>query len=170
MEKRIKDIIKDFGPYLVIIVIVIIIKAFFVSPIRVSGDSMDSTLKNNDVMILNKIGYRLNGVKRFDFVVVDYNGRYLIKRVIGLPGDTLKVINNKLFINEEYVDEPYLDKDTVTMTFFIEEKIPDGEYFLMGDNRGSSLDSRELGTFSEDEILGIASYTIFPFNRIGSKK
>ena len=169
MKERIKKIIEDFGPYLVIIIVIVIVKTFFVSPIRVSGDSMDSTLKNNDVMILNKIGYRLNGVKRFDIVVVNYNGRYLIKRVIGLPGDTLKVINNKLFINEEYVDEPYLDEDVVTMTFFVEEKIPEGEYFLMGDNRESSLDSRSLGNFSEKDILGIASYTIFPFNRIGSK-
>ena len=81
MDKRIKDIIE----YAVIIVAVLLFRHFLYSPIRVSGDSMVPTLLDGDIMILNKIGYTLNGVDRFDIVVVNYNGEKIIKRVIGLP-------------------------------------------------------------------------------------
>lgn len=163
-----KKIIKELYPYLIILIVVILIKTFVIAPVQVNGDSMDKILQNGDVMLLNKIGYKLNGVARFDIVVINYDGNYLIKRVIGMPGDTIKVIDNKLYINNQYVEEEYLDSNVITNSFEIDE-IPDDHYFVMGDNRDVSLDSRVLGTFSSKDIEGIAELTIFPFSRFGFK-
>ena len=109
-----KKFIEETYPYLIILVIVILIKQFIVSPIQVNGDSMYDTLHNNDIMILNKLAYKFNDIERFDIVVINYEGRYLIKRIIGLPGDKIKIDGNKLYINDEYVEEPYLNSSTIT--------------------------------------------------------
>lgn len=165
-----KNFFKELYPYIIIIVVVFLFKSFIIAPIRVSGDSMYGTLHNNDVMILNKIGYRLKGVKRFDIVVVkDSKGKYLIKRVIGVPGDLIKVLNNQLYINDEHIVEDYLLPNTVTSSFVLDEVIPEGHYFVMGDNRLHSADSRVYGLFSSEDIIGIANYTIFPISRFGYK-
>lgn len=164
-----KKFIKDSYPYVIVIAVVLLFKSFIISPIRVHGDSMYDTLRNGDIMILNKIGYSLSGVERFDIVVLKHNDKYWIKRVIGMPGEKLKVINNKLYINEEYIEEPFLDENEITSTFFLEDTIPEGYYFVMGDNRDESNDSRIVGPIAENDILGIANYTIFPFSRFGYK-
>ena len=83
MNKQTK---KEIIIYVSIFLLIIIIRTFIITPIRVNGDSMNPTLKDGEIMILNKIGYSINGVERFDIVVVDYNGDKLIKRVIGLHG------------------------------------------------------------------------------------
>ena len=86
---------KEYLPYIAILLFVIFIKAYVITPIEVNGDSMYPTLNNRDIMILNKVQTELGEVKRFDIVVVKYDGKYLIKRVIGLPGETIefKIIN-----------------------------------------------------------------------------
>ncbi len=169
-KDKTKEIIKIIYPYVIIIVVVLLIKNFIVAPIQVNGDSMYDTLYDKDIMILNKIGYRFSSIKRFDIVVIDYNNRLLIKRVIGLPGETVKIKDNNLYINDELVEQPFLDSSVVTGDYQLEEKIPDGYYFVMGDNRKVSLDSRTLGLFSREKIQGKASLTIFPFSRFGIKK
>ena len=166
---KLKKIIKEYGPYLLIIVIVLLLKTYIISPILVSGDSMDSTLKDGDMMLLNKLAYKTNDIERFDIVVVEHNNSYIIKRIIGLPGDTVKCIDNKLYINDKVYTEEYLDKDTKTSDFEI-ETIKEGYYFVLGDNREVSLDSRRIGLIEEKEIQGKATFTIFPFNRWGTKK
>ena len=88
-----KDIVKTILSYIFIIAIVILIRVFVFDPVRVDGSSMDTTLKNGEIMILNKIYYRKNDVKRFDIVVVDEGDKNIIKRVIGLPGETIEIIN-----------------------------------------------------------------------------
>lgn len=164
-----KNIIKELCPYIVVLAVVILLKIYIIAPVQVNGDSMNSTLQSSDIMILNKIGYELNGVKRFDIVVIKNEGKHLIKRIIGLPGEIVKVSDNKLYINGEEIDEPFLDEDTFTNDFELKEKIPEGYYFVMGDNREISLDSRVLGLFSEDDIEGKANFTLFPFTRFGFK-
>ena len=94
---------KEIMSYVVIILIVLLIKRFVFTPIRVSGDSMKPNLLDGEVMFLNEIGYHLNGVKRFDIVVVEKNDDKIIKRVVGLPGETIKYDDNKLNINGEVV-------------------------------------------------------------------
>lgn len=174
-ENKVLKFFKELIPYVIIIVVVLFVKTYIISPIQVNGISMTSTLHDGDIMLLNKLQYKRNGVDRFDIVVIKSHGTHIIKRVIGLPGDTIEVADNTLYINNKKYKESYLDKKTVTEDFTLEElleekKVPNGKYFVMGDNRKDSLDSRMIGFIEEKDIEGIASFTIFPFNRIGNKK
>ena len=166
MNKQTK---KEIIIYVSIFLLIIIIRTFIVTPIRVNGDSMNPTLKDGEIMILNKIGYSINGVERFDIVVVDYNGDKLIKRVIGLPGETLKYENNILYINGQEVEEPYLNESTedFNITSFGYSKIPRDCYFVLGDNRDDSKDSRIIGCVIEKQIKGKTSLVILPFSDAG---
>lgn len=161
-----KKFMKEYLPYIIVIILVLLIKRFVVSPIRVNGDSMYSTLKDKDIMILNIIGYRFSDIKRFDIVVVDGKDEYLIKRVIGLPGETIEYKDNKLYVNGKLVKDNYGKNPTKDF----KTKIPKGSYFVMGDNRNNSLDSRYFGAFKKNKILGKTNFTVFPFNRFGKKK
>lgn len=166
MSKQTK---KEIIIYVGIFLLIIIIRTFIITPIRVNGDSMNPTLKDGEIMILNKIGYSINGVERFDIVVVDYNGDKLIKRVIGLPGETLKYENNVLYINGQEVEEPYLNESTedFNITSLGYSKIPRDCYFVLGDNRDDSKDSRIIGCVSEKQIKGKTSLVILPFSDAG---
>ena len=162
------DKIREIVEFIAIIVIVLLIKYFIVTPIRVNQNSMNNTLFDKDIMILDKISYRFTKIKRFDIVVVKHNNEYLIKRVIGLPGETIKYENNQLYINNKLVEENFLHKDT--KDYELTHSIPDDCYFVVGDNRPDSLDSRIFGYVSKNEILGKTNLVIFPFNHFGIKK
>ena len=125
-----------------------------------------NTLHNGDVMILDKIGMKLGGIKRFDIVVIQTGKTKIIKRVIGMPGETISYHDNKLYINGKEVSDNHSNEITYD---FEEVKIPDGEYYVLGDNRTDSVDSRILGTIPKNEILGHATFIIYPFNRFGSR-
>ncbi len=168
MEEKKKGIFREILPFAIIIVVVLLVKNFIMTPIQVNGDSMYSTLKNGDIMILNKIGYKLHSLKRFEIVVIKNNDTLLIKRIIGLPGETVKVEKNILYIDGEEVSQPFLDANNLTNDF--ETVVGEDCYFVMGDNRDISLDSRELGCFDISKIQGTTSLTIFPFDRFGGKE
>ena len=163
-------IMKNILSYVIVIVIALLIKIFVFSPIRVNGRSMYPTLLDGDIMILNEIGYYLNGVNRFDIVVVKTDNDKIIKRIIGLPGETIEYKDNKLFINGEEIKEDF--SHDITHNFSLkdigETIIPDDYYFVVGDNRGDSKDSRIIGFVSSKQIMGKTSFIIFPFSRIGS--
>ena len=165
-----KEKVKTLLPYIIIIVVVLFIKAFIVTPIKVNGESMYPTLEEGDIMILNKTAYYFNKPKRFDIVVVDMPDEYLIKRVIGLPGEQIEYKDNTLYVDGKKVKENF--EHGKTDDFNIKElgsdTVPEGYYLVMGDNRGNSLDSRELGFMKEEQLLGRTSLIILPFNRIGS--
>lgn len=163
----IKRIIKEWGPYVIILILVLLVKAYIVTPIRVNGPSMDSTLKDGDIMFLNEITYRFNKIERFDIIVIKYEDEFIIKRVIGLPGEEISYKDNKLYINGKYVKEDFKHKDTKD---FDSIKISNNQYFVMGDNRVNSLDSRVIGPILKENIKGKAKLTIFPFKRFGIKK
>ena len=163
-----KEKLKEIFSYIIVIVLVLLIKQFIVTPIRVNGASMNNTLINKDIMILDKISYRFSNIKRFDIVVIKLENEYLIKRVIGLPSETLEYKDNNLYINGELVKENFKHKDTDN--YSLNEVIPEGYYFVVGDNRGDSLDSRVLGFIKEEDILGKTSLVLFPFNRFGVKE
>ena len=166
-KEKIKKSIKELAPFVAIIVLVLLIKNFIVTPIQVNGASMDPTLAEGDIMILNKISYKIHGIKRFDIVVIKAKDTLLIKRVIGLPKETVKVENNKLYINGEELEQDFLDDEELTNDF--ETYVNEDCYFVMGDNREISLDSRELGCFNISDIEGTTTLTVFPFNRLGNK-
>ncbi len=159
-------LLKELLPYIIIIIVVIIIRTFIFTPVVVNGPSMMNTLHNGDVMILDKIGMKLGGIKRFDIVVIQTGKTKIIKRVIGLSGETISYKNNKLYINGKEVSDNHSNEITYD---FEEIKIPDGEYYVLGDNRTDSVDSRILGTIPKNEILGHATFIIYPFNRFGSR-
>ena len=152
-------LLKELLPYIIIIIVVIIIRTFIFTPVVVNGPSMMNTLHNGDVMILDKIGMKLGGIKRFDIVVIQTGKTKIIKRVIGMPGETISYHDNKLYINGKEVSDNHSNEITYD---FEEVKIPDGEYYVLGDNRTDSVDSRILGTIPKNEI-------IYPFNRFGSR-
>lgn len=156
---------KEAVTYLLIILFIILVRTYVVTPVRVSGSSMANTLKNGEILLLNKFEYRFSDIKRFDIVVVKAHKERIIKRVIGLPGETLKYENGILYINDKMIEENYLDE--VTKDFTCEGKIPDECYFVMGDNRDDSLDSRYFGCFPKKDILGHASFVLFPFAKFG---
>lgn len=163
---------KELISYVILIAIVLIIKRYVVSPIRVNGESMVPTLEDRDYMILNKIGYRFGNIKRFDIVVISYDGEYLIKRVIGLPGEKIEYKNNKLYVNGKYVKEEYTRKemDDYNIEQLGEVEVPEDCYFVLGDNRPISKDSRIIGFIKRDDIMGKTLVTILPLSRFGSKR
>ena len=162
-KDKIINIIKEYLPYLIILIFVLLIRTYIVTPIKVNGPSMEPTLKQNDLMILNKIGLK-NGINRWDIVVVKEDNKYIIKRVIGLPSESIAYIDGKLYINKRLVEDNYSLSNTKD---FSEIYLKDDEYFVMGDNRAVSADSRMIGPVKIEQILGKTSLRFFPFNKIG---
>lgn len=157
--------IKECIPYIIVILIVVLIRTFIVTPVRVDGASMNPTLNNGDIMLLNKFDKKY---KRFDIVVVNYDGTKLIKRIIGLPGEHIRYLNNKLYINNKIIKD--IELDVKTDNFNIKDLnydiIPEDCYFVMGDNRNNSTDSRIIGPINKSDVVGKTKIVLFPFNRI----
>lgn len=157
-----------------VIIIVLLIHQFVGQQIEVSGSSMESTLHNEDHLILEKVSYQFGEPERFDIVVfrpysIDRDV-YYIKRVIGLPGEKVQIIGSDIYINGEILEEGYGNKPIIdggTARNIIE--LEADEYFLLGDNRNNSKDSRDssIGPVHRDAILGRAWLRIWPFNNFG---
>lgn len=162
MKKNIK---KELIEYLIIILVVLFIRFFIITPIKVQQKSMFPTLNPNDIMILDKISLKLGNIERFDIVVIKYEKEYLIKRVIGLPGEIIEYKEGKLYVNGKQIPETFIRVNTAD--FKLEEKIKDDNYFLVGDNRNNSTDSRAFGSINKKDIVGKTSLIVFPFNRFG---
>lgn len=162
-QKSFKSFLKEYGPFLLAIIVIILIRTFICSPINVNGTSMSNTLEDGDIMILNKIGLK-KGINRFDIVVIRTDKKYLIKRVIGLPGETVSYKDEKLIINGKIIKDKYNLNNTED---FEPVKIGKNEYFVMGDNRNVSNDSRLIGTINKKDILGKTNFTIFPLKKFG---
>lgn len=174
MNDKTKNIIKDISSYVIVILIVVIIRVFIFDPVRVDGPSMDTTLANGQILILDKMSYRKNDIKRFDIVVIKLDNKKIIKRVIGLPNEVVEVKDNTIYINGKEINDPYASTDTddFDMGKIGLIKIPGDSYLVMGDNREVSLDSRyaEVGTIKREKILGKATLRVWPFTKIGKVK
>jgi len=169
---RNKKVIKEIISYILILLVVLLFRVYLFSPIVVRESSMIPTLHDGEVMILNKIGYRINGLKRFDIIVLKYDGAKLIKRVIGLPGDDIEYRDDKLYVNGKNISENYTRKETED--FILEvvgySKIPENKYLIMGDNRPYSKDSRTFGLIDKKDIIGYTNTIIYPFTDIKKVK
>ncbi len=150
MKKDYKDYLKIF----LVFVLVIMIRVFVIDIITVEGISMYPTLNEyHDKVILEKYKQFTDDYDRGDIVVVKLENRNIIKRVIGLPNETIKIKNSDVYINGELLEEPYLD-DSVKTYPDMTIKIPSDSIFVMGDNRENSLDSRSIGAIKIDDIMG----------------
>lgn len=158
--------LRSLVPYIIIIVVVVFIRTFLITPVKVDGSSMYPTLEGNEMMLLNKLGH----IDRFDIVVLHLNGEEnnLIKRVIGLPGETVEIRDDKIYINEEVLEDEFgygvMERDTDEIV------LGEDEYFVLGDNRLVSIDSRTFGKISRSEIKGTTNIIMFPFGKIGKVK
>ncbi len=161
MEGNMK-FIRSLIPYIIIIVVVVFIRTFIITPVKVNGTSMYPTLEGDEIMLLNKLG----AIDRFDIVVLKLDGEQnnLIKRIIGLPGETVEIKNNEIYINDELLDDPY----GTGITYNIDPvTLGEDEYFILGDNRIVSLDSRVFGKIHRSEIKGTTNFIMYPFSKIG---
>jgi signal peptidase I len=167
-----KKTLITIGEYLLVIAFVILLRIFIITPIHVDGKSMENTLHNNDIMILNIIGYKLNSINRFDIVVIKYGDEHLIKRVIGFPGEIIEYKDNKLYVNDELIKDVVKEQTSDFSTTELTEDgvIPKGKYFVLGDNRGNSADSRIIGFIDEKDIEGKTNLILFPINHFGIVK
>lgn len=160
-------IIKQILPYIIIVISVVLLRTFVVTPVIVDGDSMDTTLKDGQLLLLNKFD---KSFKYYDIVVFRHNNSKLIKRIIGLPGDHIKYEDGLLYVNDEIIRD---DFSSITSDFDLKyigyDTVPEGYYFVLGDNRNYSIDSRRIGLISENDIDGVSSFSLWPFKSIKSK-
>ncbi len=157
----IMEFLKKYLPYILIVIGVILLRTYIVTPIKVNGSSMYNTLNGNEIMLLWKIGE----IKRFDIVVTKTEEETLIKRVYALPGETIECRDGDIWINDEKIDDQYAFGETAD---FSKVTLKEDEYFIMGDNRLVSLDSRKIGPVHRKQIKGTTNFIIFPFNKIGT--
>ena len=149
----------------------------FVKPTLVRGESMYPTLEENDYLIINRMSYRVGEPKKEDIIVFstallqdDGSQKDLVKRIIAVGGDHIKIENSNVYVNDKLIKEPYIHDNYTEGS--IDMVIPEGKVFAMGDNREKSLDSRyeDVGLVNEKDIMGKVMIRLFPFNKIGTIK
>lgn len=196
-EKKKKSIKREILEWILTLVVAVLIalpiRAFVFELVRVDGGSMDNTLANGEIMFVTKYDYASTWLclpwqdaetqeqakrittggepERFDVVICRYPGRggtNFVKRIVGLPGDTIELRNGYLYVNGELYEEPYIDDAyrTGRLNTFGPYTVPEGEYFVMGDHRNNSNDSRSQGPITRDMIIGHVRTVLFPFNKI----
>lgn len=172
-----RSILGELLSWLIYIVIVVILSLGIITFIgqrtKVSGHSMETTLSDGDNLIVDKISYRFRDPERFEIIVFPFQYEehtYYIKRIIGLPGETVQVIDGYVYINGEVLDENY-GLEVMDDPGIAAEPITLGEdeYFVLGDNRNHSSDSRDpsVGVLHRDDIMGRAWIRIWPFDKFG---
>jgi len=150
------------------VVLAVIIRVFLFQPFFIPSGSMEPTLIEGDRIIVSKIHYRLGNPKRGEIIVFKYPvdpKKDFIKRVIGLPGETLEIRDSKLYINGEFVEQPFLPPG-LSYGSYGPVTIPEGQYFMMGDNRNNSEDSRFWGMLPQENIIGKTLLIYWPVNRV----
>lgn len=167
MVSTLKELIKSI---IIAVIASVIIIVFIFETVKVEGYSMLPTLDNNDRLIVEKVTYYFNKPKRGEIVVIKYPAdtrEKFIKRVIAVSGDKVKIEDNKLYINDKTIDEPYINE--FEMDDFNEVIVPNNRIFVLGDNRNHSKDSRspDVGFVSLKLVVGRAVFRIYPLNNIG---
>lgn len=175
VKKALASVFDFLQSIVVVMAIMVMVYLFIMSPQEISGQSMYPTFENGEYILTNKIEYKLHEPQRGDVVVfrspqnkdIDY-----IKRIIGVPGDTVSLQNGKYYLNGVILEEMYLPKDLYTFAGnFLQEgesiTVPPNKFFVSGDNRPHSLDSREFGTIPKEDIIGKALFRYWPLDRAG---
>lgn len=172
-----KELLKEIGGWIVYIAVIFVMVYFIITFVgqrtKVDGESMMPSLSHGDNLIVEKISYRFNDPERYDIIVFPYQHAedvYYIKRIIGLPGETVQIKDGYVYINGELLDEHY-GAEVMKTSGIAEDPIElgDDEYFVLGDNRNHSADSRDpsVGVLTRDDLVGRAWVRIYPFDKIG---
>ncbi len=159
------------------VLVALLIKTFVVQAFRIPSDSMVPTLTDGDRVLVNKLSYDAHELNRGDVVVFERpadlpaaegDPEDLIKRVIGLPGETLVSRDGTVYVDDRALTEPYLPAGTMTFNMDAPVTVPEGHILVMGDNRGNSTDGRSFGPISTDTVIGRAFMIMWPPGRIGA--
>jgi len=169
------DFIRDIVKFTIIAVVIVApIRYFIAQPFIVSGESMDPTFANGQYLIIDEITYRMHSPERGDVVIFKYPkdpSKYFIKRIVGLPGETVTVTGGDItIVNKEHSDGMVLNEPYIKNVSFDSVKsvtLKDDEYYAMGDNRANSLDSRYWGPLPAKDLVGRVLVRLFPPNKIG---
>jgi len=193
-NKFLKEVLQWIEAIAIAVVLAILIRGFLFEPVIIDGSSMMNTLIDSDRVILNKISLTFNEPVPGDIVVIEIEPPYFevlkflndsklakrllptltgadyIKRVIAVEGDIVDIKDGYVYVNGEKIDEPYIKQDGITrqMITAMPYTVEEDKFFVMGDNRGASKDSRTIGTIYLEQIIGKAGYRIWPLNRLGN--
>ena len=152
-------------------IIAIFIVVFVVQPVKVEGTSMQPRLVDQERIFVNRFIYRFQNIRRGDVVVFWYpkdRSKSFIKRVLGIPGDEVEIRNGIVYVNGARMSEPYLKREFQDYKSFGKAMVPAGQYFVLGDHRNSSNDSRSWGFVAQNLIYGKAVFSYWPFSRVGA--
>ena len=168
-----------FKDFLFLLLVVLLIIQFIACKSRVPSSSMEPTVMPGDRIIFNKIGAYYREPERGEIVIFEEDRKQLIKRLIGLPGETIELIDGKAYIDGvELIETAYLGDEVMTLPVYDPNyesikypyTVPEDSYFFLGDNRSRSLDSRVFGGIKKEAVVAIGAYRIYPFDRMGSIK
>jgi signal peptidase I len=164
--------LRSWGRDLVIaLTLAIVIIIFFYQPVKVEGTSMTPLISDQERIFINKFVYRFEPIERGDVVVFWYpldRSKSFIKRVVGLPEDTVEIRDGQVYLNSKLLTEPYIPPESDDFGTYPPTQIPTGEYFVMGDHRTSSNDSRIFGPVPRKFIYGKAVFAYWPVDHFGS--
>lgn len=166
--RNITEFIKDASKYIIVIIFALLFFIFVMGLQQVIGPSMNPTLNEGDIIITNKFIYRFKSIERNDVVVISQDEKYMIKRIVGLPGETVEYQNNDVLINGKAYKETFTNSETEDFTIqdLGYDVIPEDMYLVLGDNRENSLDSRTFGLISKNQIIGKAWIKIWPISEM----
>jgi signal peptidase I len=179
-EVETKEQTKEFKPVLELrswfrdiffaFAIAIFIVVFVVQPVKVEGTSMQPRLVDQERIFVNRFIYRFQNIRRGDVIVFWYpkdRSKSFIKRVLGIPGDEVEIRNGSVYVNGARISEPYLKREFQDYKSFGKAIVPAGQYFVLGDHRNSSNDSRSWGFVAQNLIYGKAVFSYWPFSHVG---
>jgi len=155
---------------LLAVLVLFLIGLFLYQPVKVEGGSMEPGLEDQERIFINKLVYRFESIERGDIVVFRYprdTHKSFIKRVIGVPGDSIRISSGRVYVNGVPLDEPYVPPDYLDARSYSDTVVPNNAYFLLGDHRNMSNDSREFGPVMRSYIYGKAVFGYWPMEKLG---
>jgi signal peptidase I len=156
--------VRGIAAAVLVLLAVVAVRALVAAPTRIASHSMDPTIAKGQVVLIDKVTWRLTGVDRGDFVEFHGFHQQMLKRVVGVGGDVVEMRDARLFVNGKRVSEPYVDHSRIDGEYFGPITVPDGELFVLGDNRANSIDSRNFGPVPEGEVVGTVRLKLWPLH------